>query len=122
MKKQKSKKTKIILSILALAEVVVLAAGITFSWIEGGNRGYINGKDIQISTGSGLTMIKDGPSERRKFVDNALCQLKSNYSELLKNYNRTLIQRNSLLKKSESLEQVEAFLDVWDINLAKTGS
>ena len=60
MKKQKSKKTKIFLSILALAEVVVLAAGITFSWMEGGNRGYINGKDIQISTGSGLTMIKDG--------------------------------------------------------------
>ena len=69
-----------------------------------------------------LTMIKDGPSERRKFVDNALCQLKSNYSELLKNYNRTLIQRNSLLKKCESLEQVETFLDVWDINLAKTGA
>lgn len=73
MKKQKSKKTRIFLSILALAEVVVLAAGITFSWIEGGNRGYINGKDIQISTGSGLTMIKDG--RRTNTISLDACEL-----------------------------------------------
>lgn len=73
MKKQKSKKTKIFLSILALAEVVVLAAGITFSWMEGGNRGYINGKDIQISTGSGLTMIKDG--RRTNTISLDACEL-----------------------------------------------
>ena len=26
-----------------------------------------------------LSMVKDGPAERRKFIDNALCQLKFNY-------------------------------------------
>lgn len=69
-----------------------------------------------------LTMIKDGPNERRKFVDNALCQLKSNYAELLKSYHRILSQRNAILKKSEELEQIDAFLDIWDINLAKIGA
>ena len=69
-----------------------------------------------------LTMIKDGPNERRKFIDNALCQLKSNYSSLLKSYNRLLMQRNAVLKKSESLEQTEVFLSLWDEALAKTGA
>ena len=31
-----------------------------------------------------LSMIKDGPIERRKFIDNALCQLNSNYRNALK--------------------------------------
>lgn len=69
-----------------------------------------------------LNMIKDGPSERRKFVDNALCQLKSNYRTLLKNYNKTLEQRNYLLKNAENLHQTEQTLDIWDISLAKTGA
>ena len=60
MKKAKSKKTRIILSIMALAEVLVLIAGVTFSWMEGGNSGYVKGSDIVISAGSSLTMIRDG--------------------------------------------------------------
>ena len=45
-----------------------------------------------------LSMIKDGPAERRKFIDGALCQIKSNYFTVLKNYNRSLQQRNAVLK------------------------
>ena len=60
MKISKCKRTRLILSIIALAEVLVLAAGITFSWMEGGNRGSVNGSEIVISSGSNLTMIQDG--------------------------------------------------------------
>lgn len=60
MRKLNSKKTRIILSIMALVEVLILAAGITFSWMEGGDRGYVNGSEIVISTGSNLTMRQDG--------------------------------------------------------------
>lgn len=60
MKIFKSKKSRLILSIIALAEVLVLAAGITFSWMEGGNRGSVNGSEIVISSGSNLTMMQDG--------------------------------------------------------------
>lgn len=69
-----------------------------------------------------LNMIKDGPSERRKFVDGALCQLKSNYRTLLKNYNKTLEQRNFLLKNSENSSLNEQTLDIWNMSLAKTGA
>lgn len=69
-----------------------------------------------------LNMIKEGPSERRKFVDGALCQIKSNYRILLKNYNRTLVQRNTLLKKAEKAEEVESVLEVWNVNLANLGA
>lgn len=60
MRKLKSKKARILLSVIALVEVLILAAGITFSWMEGGNRGSINGSEIVISSGSSLTMMQDG--------------------------------------------------------------
>ena len=65
-----------------------------------------------------LNMIKEGPNERRKFVDGALCQIKSNYRTLLKNYNRTLVQRNTLLRNVESVEAITPMLEVWDVNLS----
>ena len=48
-----------------------------------------------------LSMIKDGPAERRKFIDNALCQLKSGYRNLLKDYNNVTIywKKHSKIKK-----------------------
>lgn len=69
-----------------------------------------------------LSMIKDGPSERRKFIDGALCQLKSNYRNLLKEYNRALVQRNTLLKDISTDPKLESMLYVWNQNLAKTGA
>ena len=69
-----------------------------------------------------LSMIKDGPAERRKFIDNALCQLKSGYRNLLKDYNKALKQRNVLLKDISSNSSLEAMLYVWDKNVAKAGA
>lgn len=69
-----------------------------------------------------LSMVKDGPVERRKFVDTALCQLKSNYRNLLKEYNRALSQRNTLLKDISKNPQLEDMLYIWNKNLAKSGA
>jgi DNA replication and repair protein RecF len=69
-----------------------------------------------------LSMVKDGPLERRKFIDGALCQLKSNYRNLLKDYNRALLQRNTLLKDLKKNPELEGMLYVWDENLARTGA
>ncbi len=57
MEKRKSKKLKFALSVLALVEVVALAVGITFSWMEGGKRGKIEEEGITISSSSNLTMF-----------------------------------------------------------------
>ncbi|MDE6125086.1 MAG: DNA replication/repair protein RecF, partial [Eubacterium sp.] len=69
-----------------------------------------------------LSMVKDGPAERRKFVDNALCQLKSNYRTVLKEYNRCLAQRNIILKDMQQSNGLDDILYVWNKNFAKSGA
>ena len=69
-----------------------------------------------------LNMIKDGPKERRKFVDTALCQLKSGYKKLLSDYNRALLQRNNLLKDVYANPELDSLLYIWNTNLAKIGA
>lgn len=69
-----------------------------------------------------LSMVKDGPLERRKFIDNALCQLKSSYRNVLKDYNRALKQRNMLLKDVSKNSSLIDMLYIWDRNLAVSGA
>ena len=45
-----------------------------------------------------LNIIKNGPSERRRFIDLELSQLDKIYLSDLAKYNKTLVQRNRLLK------------------------
>lgn len=69
-----------------------------------------------------LSMVKDGPIERRKFIDNALCQLNSNYRNALKEYNRCLTQRNIVLKDMQQYGGLDDILYVWNLNFAKSGA
>lgn len=69
-----------------------------------------------------LSMVKDGPAERRKFIDHALFQLNSNYKNALKEYNRCLTQRNIVLKDMQQYGGLDDILYVWNINFAKTGA
>lgn len=69
-----------------------------------------------------LSMIKDGPAGRRSFVDGALCQLKSNYRNLLKDYNKALVQRNTLLKDIAKNPSLDSMLYIWDKSLVKAGA
>jgi len=66
-----------------------------------------------------LSLIKDGPSARRKFLDTALCEIKPGYAENLANYKRALIQRNALLKDLHMSSQLYDLLDSWDDQLAR---
>ena len=68
---------------------------------------------------SHLSLIKDGPSERRRFLDTALCQLKPSYAEHLAGYRRALLQRNALLKDLHLSPQLYDILDSWDDQLAR---
>ena len=69
-----------------------------------------------------LSMIKDGPAERRKFIDGALCQIKANYYSVLKNYHRNLEQRNAMLKDISVNADLKSMLYVWDASLAAEGA
>ncbi|MCR4744186.1 MAG: DNA replication/repair protein RecF [Lachnospiraceae bacterium] len=72
-----------------------------------------------------LNIIKNGPSERRRFIDIELCQLSKNYLNSLINYNKCLEQRNKLMKdiaignygKSEG----STALEVWESELIRYG-
>lgn len=68
-----------------------------------------------------LNIIKNGPSERRRFVDLELCQLNKIYVHNLVQYNKVVMQRNKLLKDLESNSSLKETLDVWDIQLVKYG-
>lgn len=69
-----------------------------------------------------LMLVKGGPAERRKFVDDALCQIKNNYASVLKAYNRALIQRNIVIKDISISADLRSMLYVWDAALAKEGA
>lgn len=49
-----------------------------------------------------LSIVKDGPSERRNFADVAISQLYPAYVSALSKYQKILLQRNSLLKEPYS--------------------
>jgi DNA replication and repair protein RecF len=68
-----------------------------------------------------LNLIKDGPKERRRFLDLELCQLDKLYFYNLQQYNKALIQRNNLLKQIDFKKELINTLDIWDIQLLKYG-
>ncbi len=68
-----------------------------------------------------LNIIKNGPSERRRFLDFELCQLDRIYLFHLTNYNKILNQRNKLLKDINFKPELKDTLSVWDMQLIDYG-
>lgn len=69
-----------------------------------------------------LSIIKNGPAERRRFVDMELCQLDSLYLYNLNHYNRIVNQRNKLLKDMYMNPDLKETLSIWDMQLVSFGS
>lgn len=69
-----------------------------------------------------LNIIKNGPSERRRFVDMELCQLDNFYLYNLNHYNKIVNQRNKLLKDLYFNPGLKDTLGIWDSQLASFGS
>ena len=69
-----------------------------------------------------LSMIKNGPGERRRFMDLELCQLNKLYLYYLSNYNKILNQRNNLLKQISFNSSLHDTLDIWDQQLCEYGT
>lgn len=66
-----------------------------------------------------LELVRGGPQRRRNFLNQALCQLKPNYAARLSQFNRILLQRNSLLKDLPFHSELLETLEVWDERFAK---
>ncbi len=67
-----------------------------------------------------LNLIKDGPDNRRKFLDAAICQLKPSYTKILIEYNKLLKHRNILIK-NKNTQNLE-YLNIWDEKLSLLGA
>ncbi len=68
-----------------------------------------------------LAIVKDGPSERRRFMDMELCQLDASYLYNLTRYNRVIQHRNKLLKDIWEHPEQKPLLDVEDRQLVVYG-
>jgi len=69
-----------------------------------------------------MKLIREGPVERRRFMDMELSQVKPKYFYYLQQYNRILNHRNNLLKSIQSKPSLAKTLPVWDNQLAEAGS
>ena len=68
-----------------------------------------------------LNIIKNGPSERRRFIDMELCQIDKFYVDNLYKYNKIISQRNNLLKQINVDRKQMETLSVWDDQLIDYG-
>lgn len=68
-----------------------------------------------------LSIIKNGPSERRRFVDMELCQIDKFYLYNLNQYNKIVNQRNKLLKDFYYNEDITDTLQIWNLQLVSYG-
>ena len=64
-----------------------------------------------------LKLVKQGPAERRRFLDMELSQLRPAYYYRLQRYNAVLRQRNALLKEYGRV--TPALMEVWTKQLAE---
>jgi DNA replication and repair protein RecF len=69
-----------------------------------------------------ISLVSGAPSERRRYLDIALCQISHPYCRALAEYNRALAQRNALLRRLRDEGGDAAQLAFWDDQLAEHGS
>ena len=70
---------------------------------------------------SHLGLVKDGPAGRRKFLDTSICQITPRYIGMISQYQRILLQRNTLLKDISYAPSLMDTLDIWDEKLSALG-
>lgn len=70
-----------------------------------------------------LVLVKGGPSERRRFLDDSLVALATKYDATRLELDRVVKQRNTLLKQAGGRlsDEIEATLDVWDARFVAVG-
>ncbi len=69
-----------------------------------------------------LLILKMGASQRRRFGDSGLCQLRPNYDAALTEYNRILDQKNRILKDHYENPAVLAILPEFNTRLCQVGA
>ncbi|HEV2239068.1 MAG TPA: DNA replication/repair protein RecF [Ktedonobacterales bacterium] len=66
-----------------------------------------------------LDLVVGEPSQRRRFLDLTLCQVRPAYCRALSQYQKVLAQRSALLRRIRDGEESPAALAFWDEQLAQ---
>lgn len=69
-----------------------------------------------------MKIIKEGPVERRRFIDIIMSQVKPGYFYNLSQYVKLLVQRNNLLTQAKENPKVINTIDIWDQQLVEYGT
>lgn len=75
-----------------------------------------------------LSLVKGDPAARRRFLDQLLVQTNPRYAAVIADYDKTIKQRNSLLRSSAKSasrperETLESTLEVWNDRLVQFGA
>ena len=79
----------------------------------------IGNLNLVIFTPDDIQILKNGPAERRRFLDMMIGQLRPNYVHNLNLYLKTLEQRNNYLRQIKELNKPENMLEIWDEKLSE---
>jgi DNA replication and repair protein RecF len=69
-----------------------------------------------------IDLIAGSPEARRRYLDSAISQIDRPYARSLHEYNRVLVQRNSLLRQLRERPGDPEQLEFWDERLTEQGS
>lgn len=83
---------------------------------------YVSQLPVIAYSAARLEIIRGAPDERRRFLDRGITSLRPGYIAALTKYQRTLEQRNALLRAVSEGEERESSIDAWDEELVTTGS
>lgn len=78
--------------------------------------------NIVVFSPEDLRLIKEGPTERRRFIDRELSHISKKYVKAIISYNRILNQRNNLLKKIKDQPNLKSTIPIWDEQLSDVGT
>ncbi len=75
-----------------------------------------------VFTPNTLSIVRDGPSERRRMLDVAISLVKPNYAAVTSRYIQTLKHRNALLKKYAQRPFADEYFIPWNEEMARLGA
>ncbi len=95
---------------------------------EGNKQVYVNGQKIRLAELVGklgcvyfspdeIEIVRGAPSNRRKYLDIISCQMSQTYMDDLRNYQKSLKQRNALLKSGQLSTVYDELLTSWDMQI-----
>lgn len=81
-----------------------------------------SGLNVVVFSPEDLKLVKEGPQERRNFLDLEISQMKPVYSYNITRYSKILHQRNNLFKSNKFQKDIKPLLEIFDMQLAKIGT